>query len=290
MARPSVSRSRAWRVTPSTRLPLPYTPQSWQGHGVRGLAHPQLLAWFQSVVRLETLPPLILRVYREHPHSVYEIGTPAELDLPWSCLVVKRFGWRGVQHYLSSPLKRSRAMKAYRAACHLLAHGLATPLPLGVCEARRWGFVQYNVYMTAAIPDVITLQDYYATLPDGPAGLDEVLLLVAVYTRRMHDSGLWHRDLVTSNLLLSGPAGHRQVALVDLNRARRVPWMPLMLRAMDLARMGWHAQLPQLCAFYSAGRFSVTRLVWYIRLYRQWRTWRWHVRQALKPLRARLRV
>ncbi len=181
-------------------------------------------------------------------------------------------------------------MKAYRTACHLLAHGLCTPIPLGVFEARRWGFVQYNVYVTAALTDVITLQEYCATLPDGPAGLEEVVHLVAAYLRRMHDSGLWHRDMVTSNLLLTGAPGNRQVSLVDLNRARRISYMPMVLRAMDLARMGWWERLPQLCVLYSVGRFSATRLLWLVHLYGHWRTWRWHMRRAIKPLRARLRI
>jgi len=205
-------------------------------------------------------------------------------------MVVKRFGWRGSQHYLTSPFKRSRALKAYRTACHLLAYGLHTPLPLGVCEERRWGFVQYNVYATAAVADVVTLQQYCALLPDGPSGLEEVMRLVAAYTRRMHDSGLWHRDLVSSNLLLTGPPGHRQVYLVDLNRARRLPYVPAVLRAMDLARLGWREWLPQFFALYSAGRFSATRLLWMMHLYGRWRTWRWHMRRVLKPLRVRLRL
>jgi len=272
-------------------LPLSYTPQPFQDGRVHGLGHPQLVPWLQSMLRCE--PPLDnpdLRVYREHPNIVREVRLPPEVGLPWTCVVVKRFGWRGVQHYLSSPLKRSRAQKAYRTACHLLAHGLCTPLPLGVLEERRWGFVQYNVYITAALTDVMTLQEYCATLPDGPAGLEEVVHLVATYLRRMHDSGLWHRDMVTSNVLLTGAPGHRQVSLVDLNRARRLPYMPMVLRAMDLARMGWWEQLPRLCVLYSVGRFSATRLLWLVHLYGYWRTWRWHIRRVCKPLRARLRI
>jgi len=258
---------------------------------VRGFGHPQLVPFFQAILRREPLPDgPDLHVYRERPNIVREVRLPPGVGLPWTCVVVKRFGWRGVQHYLSSPFKRSRAMKAYRTACHLLAHGLCTPIPLGVFEERRWGFVQYNVYVTAALTDVITLQEYCATLPDGPAGLEEVVRLVAAYLRRMHDSGLWHRDMVTSNLLLTGTPDNRQVSLVDLNRARRIPYMPMVLRAMDLARMGWWERLPQLCALYSVGRFSATRLLWLVYLYGHWRTWRWHMRRALKPLRARLRI
>jgi Ser/Thr protein kinase RdoA (MazF antagonist) len=114
--------------------------------------------------------------------------------------------------------------------------------------------------------------------------------LVATYLRRMHDSGLWHRDMVTSNVLLTGAPGNRQVSLVDLNRARRLPYMPMVLRAIDLARMGWWERLPQLCAFYSVGCFSATRLWWLMYLYGRWRTWRWHMRRAFKPLRARWRI
>jgi len=80
------------------------------------------------------------------------------------------------------------------------------------------------------------------------------------------------------------------VSLVDLNRARRLPYIPMVLRAIDLARMGWWERLPQLCAFYSVGCFSATRLWWLMYLYGRWRTWRWHMRRAFKPLRARWRI
>jgi len=270
---------------------LPYTPQPLQDGGVRGFGHPQLVAFLQSLLSLDSLPDdPDLRVYREYPNLVYEVSLPPEWGLPWSCLVVKRFGWRGVQHYLSSPLKLSRAMKAYRTACYLLAHGLRTPLPLGVVEKRRWGFVQYNVYVTEAIANAITLQQCYTALPDGPDGLEEVIRLVACYTRRMHDSGLWHRDMVSSNLLLTGPSSNRQVYLVDLNRARRLSYMPAILRAIDLARLGSGKWLLQLCALYSGERFSATHLLWMIRLYGHWRTWRRHIRKRLQPLRAWLHI
>jgi hypothetical protein len=116
-------------------------------------------------------------------------------------------------------------MRAYGVACHLLAHGLRTPLPLGVLEERRWGFVQHNVYATEAITNFMTLKQYSTVLPEGAAGLEEVMRLVAEYIRRMHDSGLWHRDLTRSNVLLTGTPDNRQVYLVDLNRARRLPYI-----------------------------------------------------------------
>jgi tRNA A-37 threonylcarbamoyl transferase component Bud32 len=212
------------------------------------------------------------------------------MEVPWSRLVVKRFGWRGPQHYLFSPLKRSRAMKAYRTACHLLAHRLATPLPLAVFEERHWGFVQYNVYATEAITDYITLRQYRRTLPDGAQGLPEVLQLAADYTRRMHDSGLWHRDMVLSNFLLTGPSGRRRLYLVDLNRAYHLPYVPSWLRAIDIARMDWETWQPQFVERYCGGRYATRHMLRLVRLYRRWRTLRRRVLDVIKPVRRRLRL
>lgn len=272
-------------------FPVPYTLRPFHVGRVRGLAQPQLMAFFQTLAAQHygaECSPLL--VYREHPNRVHEMALPQGLDVPWQRLVIKRFGWRGVQHFWLSPLKRSRAMKAYRTACYLLAHGLHTPLPLGVCEERRWGFIQYNVYATEALAGAVTLQQYCDTLPEGLQGLEEVMRLVAAYTRRMHDSGLWHRDLVSSNVLLTGPPGQRQVSVVDLNRARRVPYMPAILRAIDLARLGWREHLPQFCALYNPAPGAATSLLRVIRLYGRWRTWRWHIRRVLRPVRRRLRL
>jgi hypothetical protein len=265
---------------------LPYTPQPFVHGRLWGFSHPQLRMFFQGLLPLEQPHrDARARLYREHPNLVQEVILPADLHLPWTRLVVKRFGWRGVQHYWLSPLKRSKAMKAYRVACHLLAHGLPTPLPLGVFEERRWGFIRYNVYATEALTDVVTLRKYCASLPEGVAGLHEVMQLVASYTRRLHDSGLWHRDMVVSNFLLSGPPGQRQVYLVDLNRAWRLPYVPGFLRAIDLARITWREWQPQFCALYCSKRFSTRRLLWIMRLYGRWRACRWYVRRWLKARR-----
>ena len=120
-------------MAPSALTPLPYTPQPLQSGRVRGLGHPQLVTFFQAMPRLDHLPHNPdLRVYREHPNVVCEIPPATESGFPEAYLVVKRFGWRGIQHYLSSPLKRSRAMKAYRTACYLPGTRFAYSLCLWV--------------------------------------------------------------------------------------------------------------------------------------------------------------
>lgn len=269
---------------------LPYTPRSFRHGRWHGVGHPGVVAVFQALPDIEHLPVQPdTPVYMQRPNLVREVHPPVTWALPWARLVIKRFGWRGLQHYLFSPLKRSKAVKAYEAACHLLAHRLGTPLPLGAFEERRWGFIQYNAYITEAITDYITLREYCRTLPDGRQGVAEVLRLAADYTRRMHDSGLWHRDLFLSNFLLAGLPGERHLYLVDLNRSYRLPYMPLALRALDIARMEWQEWQSQFVALYCAERFPVVPVLWVARLYRRWRTWRRRLLNRVKPLRQWLR-
>ena len=271
--------------------PLPYKPQPFRRGRLSGVGHPQLVHFFLELPRIDHLPAAVQgTIYMQRPNLVRELSLPATIKVPWSTLVVKRFGWRGPQHYLFSPLKRSRAMKAYRTACHLLAHRLLTPLPLAVYEERQWGFVQYNVYATEAITNYITLRQYRQMLPDGVQELTDVLRLAAHYTRRMHDSGLWHRDMVLSNFLLAGSPGHRKLYLVDLNRAYRLPYIPAWLRAIDIARMDWEAWHPQFVAQYCGNHYATHRMLRLVRLYRRWRALRRYVLDVIKPLRRRLRL
>lgn len=268
---------------------LPYKPQSFRSAHLYGISHPLLVTWLQHLLRDKSHPPSgNVRVYKERPNYIYAIPCPSDLATPYSHVTIKRFGWRGKQHYLLSPLKGSKALKSYRTACYLLSLGLSTPMPLGACVTRRRGFVQSNLYVTEDIAHYVTLRDYCRTLPDGPEGMSEVMELVATYTRRMHDGGLWHRDLFLANFLMTGTAGKRQLYLIDLNRTRRLPYMPALLRALDLARMEWRAWMPQFLAIYCDNRFSVRRLLWFIRIYKRWRDLRYRTLTIINPLRKRL--
>ena len=269
---------------------LPYTPQAFQRGRLRGAAHPALADFLRDLPPIDALPvtPDTV-VYMERPNLVRDLPLPASLDAPWPRLVVKRFGWRGRQHYLFSPFKRSRAMKAYATACQLLSQQLDTPLPLGVFEERRRGFVTYNVLATEAIADYVTLRQYRESLADRPeamsreAALDveAVLRLAADYTRRLHDSGVWHRDMVLSNFLMTGAPGQRRLYLIDLNRAYHLPAMPMWLRALDIARMDWKVWRERFMALYCADRYRVGLMRAMVRGYR---SWRW-LKQWTKPFR-----
>ena len=269
---------------------LPYVPQSFQRGRLYGVAHPALVDFLFVFLRIDALPvtPDTV-VYMWAPNLVREVALPASLEVPWSYLVVKRFGWRGRQHYAFSPLKRSRAMKAYATACYLLLHQLDTPLPLGVFEERHRGFVKYNVLATEGIANYVTLRQYRESLPDGAWDLPQapsleihdVLKLAADYARRLHDCGIWHRDMVLSNFLMTGQPGQRRLYLIDLNRAYRLPRVPMLLRALDIARMDWQRWHMQFVALYCADRYPVVLMQVVVVGYGYWR---W-LRRWTRPLR-----
>lgn len=265
---------------------LPYVPQLFQRGHLCGAAHPALVDFLRDLPCIDTLPitPDTV-VYMQRPNLVREVALPASLNVPWSHLVVKRFGWRGRQHYAFSPLKRSRAIKAYATACYLLSHQLDTPLPLGVFEERHRGFVKYNVLATEAIAGYVTLRQYRESLPDaagyGAQEVEEVLQLAANYTRRVHDCGIWHRDMVLSNFLMTGRPGQRRLYLIDLNRTYRLPIVPMLLRAFDIARMDWQAWHGQFVALYCADRYPVALMQALVGGYGYWR---W-LRQWTRPVR-----
>ncbi len=269
---------------------LPYVPQPFQRGRLCGAAHPALVAFLRDLPCIDDLPVMPdTVVYMQRPNLVREVALPASLEISWSRLVVKRFGWRGRQHYALSPLKRSRAMKAYATACHLLSHQLDTPLPLGVVEERHRGFVKYNVLATEAIADYVTLREYRESLPCGAQGMPEkrsleihdVLQLAADYTRRVHDCGIWHRDMVLSNFLMTGQPGKRRLYLIDLNRAYRLSRVPMLLRALDIARMDWQSWHMQFVTLYCADRYPIALMQAIVEGYGYWRWFR----QWTRPVR-----
>lgn len=71
----------------------------------------------------------------------------------------------------------------------------------------------------------------------APPELGALLDALASLAGRLHDAGLWHRDLHTGNVLVAEAAGAApDLALVDVQRVRALPFaLPAALRARDLA-------------------------------------------------------
>ncbi|WP_291320487.1 lipopolysaccharide kinase InaA family protein, partial [Desulfonatronospira sp.] len=175
---------------------LPYRPEIFRDKNIYGIGHPDLVPVLKKLAEEPALDlPEKSIVIKEHPNLIVQTSLLRDNDFPWSRQVIKQFRWRGTHNYLASPLKKSKAIKSYLAACHLLKHGLGTPMPLGAVENRTYGFIWYNAYLTEVIDDFVVLKQYRSVLPHGVKGMDEATQVLASYILRMHDSGFLHNDL-----------------------------------------------------------------------------------------------
>jgi len=134
-------------------------------------------------------------------------------------------GWKEPLKYLLFP---SKARKEWRVADRLSGRNLNIPRPLGWMEKRRWGFLIESYYLSEAVGSGTSFieesaqkrEDFY---------LDELAAVV----RRMHDSGLFHRDLHAGNFLWEEGA----FFLTDLHRAKVVRSVSPQRRLLNLAQL-----------------------------------------------------
>jgi hypothetical protein len=161
-------------------------------------------------------------------------------------VVVKQFRERG----LRDRLRRAgggpgRARRSWDNARALVAAGLSTPEPLLVVEPEdRAG---PSLYVCRHLADRLELRyplraRNAGTEREAFPDLDLEALIAAAgrLARRLHDAGFWHRDFSVGNLLIERVAaapGFADIALVDLNRARRRERVAPRERMRDLARL-----------------------------------------------------
>ena len=134
-----------------------------------------------------------------------------------------------------------RAARSWEVARALVARGIDTPEPLAVGRVGAEGW-----YVARRLDDAEQIRRWFLRRDDSarpepalPYSFEEVVRALGRLARRLHDSGVFFRDLTDGNVLVTrGEAGPR-LWLVDLDRARLGdgPISPLK-RWRDLARPG----------------------------------------------------
>lgn len=162
-------------------------------------------------------------------------------------VAVKQFPGGGLRRRLEHRVRESKAMRSWRMARALAAAGVPTPEPVLVAEARRAGGPCY--FVCAHLPEVFEARFLFRALRDGRAGEEYPQIQVPRFldalgrcVRRLHEAGVFHRDLSSGNVLVhwprEAPEGFEPVLyLIDLNRARRRRRLGLSARTRDLCRL-----------------------------------------------------
>ncbi|GMU63822.1 MAG: hypothetical protein AMXMBFR36_00960 [Acidobacteriota bacterium] len=221
------------------------TPRPFVFDGFRGEAAPGFAVADPAAEARRLLDPAVaLRTLHWGRNYLYL----ARVDSPAGALdvVVKQFRERG----LRDRLRRAgggpgRARRSWDNARALAAAGISTPEPLLIVEPEAPGAPSLYVcrHLAERLEARYPLRARNAgTEHDQFPGLDLPALIAAVgaLARRLHDVGFWHRDFSVGNLLLeivAEPPGFGDIALVDLNRARRKARLTVGERMRDLARL-----------------------------------------------------
>ncbi len=151
-------------------------------------------------------------------------------------VVVKR-----IPRDFRQPDGRTRAERSLRIARHLLAHGLDTPEPLGI-EVTP----EESVLVVRKVEGAVEVRAFFLRRNDPSLGalplrssFEEVLTALALFARRMHDSGVFFRDFSDGNILVTDGESGPRLWIVDLDRARiRRPPLATFTRLRDLSRPG----------------------------------------------------
>ncbi|MEM9554823.1 MAG: lipopolysaccharide kinase InaA family protein [Acidobacteriota bacterium] len=160
-------------------------------------------------------------------------------------VVVKQFRNQGTKRRVERRLKGSKAERSWRRALDFVDAGVTTAEPVAWIESTAVDGPSF--FVTRHLADTVEARYIFRALADDRLAeafphLDREAFLDAIgeALRRMHAAGLFHRDLSIGNLLL--PQGIERptaddVAVIDLNRARRRRAVGLHERHRDLCRL-----------------------------------------------------
>lgn len=196
---------------------------------------PELRSW---LARLPDVPEA--RSLSAERDNVKRLAPPGDLF----SLALKRYpaspAWKTLADERSG--RGGAARRAFLHALHLADRGAPTPRPVAWLERRGDSGVEEQYLVTECISDACTfrgalLHHYY----EKPLCRDIMRLLEVAATaiRRMHDTGLAHRDLGNRNLLVARDAEGRwdRAWVMGLHRARVHSSLDDRRRGRDNARI-----------------------------------------------------
>lgn len=137
-------------------------------------------------------------------------------------------------------LSGTKGERSFASAKELLARGIPTPEPLGfrVLDGESW-YVARRLEPCAQVRAwFLRRDDPRAPEPPFPIAFEDVVTELGRLARRMHDAGVFFRDLSDGNVLVAPEGSSFRLFLVDLNRARFGTRVGVYRRLRDLSRPG----------------------------------------------------
>ena len=148
-------------------------------------------------------------------------------------IFVKRYRTHGPRETLR---RGSRAAAEFTNLERVRERGLPAVEPLCCAERRRHGRLEESILITRALDRAVGLSEVLNDL--DAASLDALAERLGQIVHRLHDAGLWHRDLHLGNLLVVSGDGPAEPVLIDLQKMLYFRTsLPAAMRVNDLATL-----------------------------------------------------
>jgi len=156
-------------------------------------------------------------------------------------VVVKQFRNQGWRRSLDRRFRGSKAERSWRVAKELRRVGLSTPEPVLLVESTAADGPSF--YVSRLLENAVEVRHFFRRLNGDPddgefPDVDERAFLarLGAHARRIHDAGIWYRDLSLGNVLVVRGAVASDLYLVDFNRARIGQRLGVWRRTRDICR------------------------------------------------------
>jgi len=190
-----------------------------------------------SPLALEGSQPLprpleIYKVKLKRRRTVYRTQFPSP-GTRRGDMCIKRYGFGNYFYLISGWLFGSYAKNSWKAANLMCQEGIGTPLPVALLEAGSFGKKRRRFFITVALEGVVPLERLLPRLPSS--GHSSLIQELAAFLAHLHQKGFYHADLEANNLLVEQTGGHFRFYLVDLDRTKRLSWLPFFI--LDIFRL-----------------------------------------------------
>lgn len=132
-------------------------------------------------------------------------------------LVVKQYGNPlFINRIIYGNFRSSKAKRAYQYALKLRDYGINTPQPLGYIETKKGCILHKSYFISLKSSFNKHLYDLCSLTAGAEA--DKLARGIAVFTAKLHDLGILHKDYSSGNLLFETKDHEMIFQVIDLNR------------------------------------------------------------------------
>lgn len=122
--------------------------------------------------------------------------------------------------YIFATIRKSKARRAYEHSELIIQRGITSPQPVAYINCYQYGMLYHSYY--------ISLHTHYLPLMDilqqPLSASEQALKAFARFIYRVHQAGIFHKDLTIRNVLYFNEDDHYDFSLIDTNRMSFHPY------------------------------------------------------------------